>query len=223
MGVWQWTKARLELVDPLKQLPQSEQDDLESKKQHAKLELGRASADAVEVLTASWQRDYDEVRSDWDSVQSRSAQLLLAVGIISGLAGIATPFLSRSIRIPPAIVVLAVVIALALGFVACFTAIQVIRVQGVGFWTTTDLKPKDGWQKKQYQVEYAYQLFRASRENWLRLSALVDRLRSAQRSALASLVLLVTIIVMNLLVSATAEPASVPPTKIIIVSPSPTH
>jgi hypothetical protein len=221
MGLRQWVKDWVRLVDPIKKLPESDRAELEKKKRDAKAVLRITASEALKVLIESWKHDYDEVRSDWDSIQSRSSQLLLAVGLITGLAGVAAPFLSRALRIPVAIVVVAILVAVGLGVVACFTAIQVIRVQGVGFWTTTDLKPTKGWRSEQYQAEYAYQLFRASRENWLRLSVLVDRLRLAQLSALASLALLVALIILNLIVSSTAAPVAVPPTKVILVSPNP--
>src|SRR5438552_3853667 len=115
MAVWHGIKAKLELIDPLKKLPTTEQEALEERKQAAKTKIARASHDVLEIFTASWQRDYDEVRSDWESVQSRSSNLLLAVGIISGLAGIASPFLARSIRIPVVVVALAIFVVLALG------------------------------------------------------------------------------------------------------------
>src|SRR5438309_12123555 len=105
MRVWQGIKTKLELTDPLTYLPTTEQEALEGRKRETKTRLAKASRDVLEILIASWQRDYDEVNSDWGSVQSRSSNLLLAVGIISGLAGIASPFLARSTRIPLVVVV----------------------------------------------------------------------------------------------------------------------
>ncbi len=153
-------------------------------------DLSATKAHGIERFTHIWERNYDEIHSDIEGAQTRASNLVLTLGVLSGLIAFAIPVASginaRS-NWPPQILVLAAVIL----YCVIATFVLAIRAQGVGPWSIIVVEPGEFKEDRRGEVDYAVQLFWATSDNRSRFSNTVGYLQWAYRYATTLLAVLV--------------------------------
>lgn len=170
--------------------------------------------DVIEALTEVWTAAEAQAEASLASVRSRASNLLLAVGILSGL-GAVTATASGGLPWPLALPIW--VSSALVAFFALGTSWLAIRAQQVRSWSEPHLPPAEGSSLRNVLESRAADVYIADRRNRLALADVVGYLRSAQAYALLALA---SLLLMALATVATApfrpsseasSPASVAP------------
>ncbi len=214
-------KSRLrrawELIDFWSPLPEA--DRLSDQDREALTErLLKVPADGRQVLTRSWERQYDEIREDTASVRARGVALLTATGVISGVLALLVPLatgLHSTLNLKSLPLVFLTLIAI-LAFVlilycAVGTVVLAIRAQEVAFWGQSELHILDRNGKVRYEIEYAISLYVTYTDNVQRLRNPAGYLRQAQvyfRTLVQALAAFVAVALLLVALGATSQPTN---------------
>lgn len=195
------------------------------------------SNDQLDSFCEEWQRRNQSVEATKSSSESRANALLAVIGLLNGLAAIASGSLAgASMPWPPLFVVFgAVVLYSAMG-----TAVLALRVGGVRAWTDSNLTPDEMKNPRTSRIERAHQEYVVARQNRHVAAVGVGYLRDAQTWAVIAVVALAGLAATATLASLTKNPSlqapaivgspaavssggAVPTISFPLSSPAPTH
>lgn len=166
------------------------------------------SNDQLDSFCDEWQRRNQAVEGTKTSSESRANALLAVIGLLNGLAAIASGSLAgASLPWPPLFVVFGVVVL----YSAMGTAVLALRVGGVRAWTDSVLTPDEMKDPRSSRIERAHQQYVVARQNRKVASVGVGYLRDAQTWAVIAVVALAGLAATATLATLTKGPSQPPP------------
>jgi len=191
--------------------------DRRRQRDHSLDDLASLAAPNVERFVHIWERSYDEIHADIEGAQTRAANLVLTLGVLSGLIALAVPVAST---LSGHVVWSVPILLVAVGILYCVVAtfLLAIRAQGVGPWSLIVVEPNDFKEDQNGNVVYAVQLYWATSDNRSRFRNTVGYLRWAYQYATTLLVLLVVELA-ALLTEATGLLPQIPAVHVSIQNP----
>ena len=193
------------------------------------------SNDQLDSFCQEWQRRNESVEATKSSSESRANALLAMIGLLNGLAAIASGALAgASLPWPPLFVGFGVVLL----YSAVGTAVLALRVGGVRQWTDSNLTPDEMKSPRTGRIERAHQEYVVARQNRQVAAVCVGYLRDAQTWAVIAVIALAGLAATATLATLTKSPSqpavvapsatvlstsAVPTVSVSLSSPTPSH